>query len=130
MLSLDNVNDDEQLAAWLKRVRKAASSINEAEAASPIEAVEILTEPKLDGVSLALRDAPTLIGKLCVRMPVTGLSDASDRVAVVRSWLPRIWANCAPVILLPTRRWRGTPASKGAAAGPGPKISGTFAPVL
>jgi DNA ligase (NAD+) len=50
MLSLDNVHDEEQLSAWLKRVYKMTE-----ETQSKDEKVLILTEPKLDGVSLSLR---------------------------------------------------------------------------
>jgi DNA ligase (NAD+) len=50
MLSLDNVHDDAQLWAWLKRVRRATEETHAND-----DRVRILTEPKLDGVSLSLR---------------------------------------------------------------------------
>eukprot|EP00980_Cylindrotheca_fusiformis_P029917 scaffold24028_cov152-Cylindrotheca_fusiformis.AAC.8 len=50
MLSLDNVHNDEQLWAWLKRVDRATKEDSE-----NTKTVRILTEPKLDGVSLSLR---------------------------------------------------------------------------
>lgn len=51
MLSLDNVHNDEQLWAWIKRIPKV---LDEWDSSEPMR-VTILTEPKLDGVSLALR---------------------------------------------------------------------------
>jgi NAD-dependent DNA ligase len=54
MLSLDNVHSEEQLLGWLKRVVKAATT-EEIEAEKPPSMVTIVTEPKLDGVSLSLR---------------------------------------------------------------------------
>ncbi len=51
MLSLDNVNNNEQLWAWLKRIPKV---LDEWDAVEPTR-VTIITEPKLDGVSLSLR---------------------------------------------------------------------------
>lgn len=50
MLSLDNVHNDEQLWAWLKRVNRAKEEVDANDSI-----VQILTEPKLDGVSLSLR---------------------------------------------------------------------------
>lgn len=52
MLSLDNVHNDEQLWAWLKRISKA---LNEWDSSTETIKVTIVTEPKLDGVSLSLR---------------------------------------------------------------------------
>ena len=54
MLSLDNVHNEDQLLVWLKRVVKAVEADDELEA-SGSNAVTIVTEPKLDGVSLSLR---------------------------------------------------------------------------
>ena len=54
MLSLDNVHSEEQLLGWLKRVIKTATS-EEMEAEESPSMVTIVTEPKLDGVSLSLR---------------------------------------------------------------------------
>lgn len=51
MLSLDNVHNDEQLWAWLKRIPKV---LDEWDSEEPTR-VTIVTEPKLDGVSLSLR---------------------------------------------------------------------------
>jgi len=53
MLSLDNVHDTAQLLAWLERVRQKMIRGNTA--ATTTTEVPILTEPKLDGVSLSLR---------------------------------------------------------------------------
>jgi len=50
MLSLDNVTTKEQLYAWLERIRKKLVS-----SLSSSQIVTILTEPKLDGLSLSLR---------------------------------------------------------------------------
>jgi DNA ligase (NAD+) len=48
MLSLDNVNNDKELLAWLERVRKKlVASQTKGE-------ITVVTEPKLDGVSLSL----------------------------------------------------------------------------
>ena len=47
MLSLDNIHDTTQLLAWLERIRKKMVS-------TTTRTVTILTEPKLDGVSLNL----------------------------------------------------------------------------
>ena len=52
MLSLDNVHNDDQLQSWLKKVVKATI---EADDDPPSSMVTIVTEPKLDGVSLSLR---------------------------------------------------------------------------
>ena len=51
MLSLDNVHNEEQLWAWLKRVYKAATANDDID----LDFLSIVTEPKLDGVSLSLR---------------------------------------------------------------------------
>jgi DNA ligase (NAD+) len=51
MLSLDNVYNDEQLWAWLKRIPKVLDEVPEGTTTK----VTIYTEPKLDGVSLSLR---------------------------------------------------------------------------
>lgn len=51
MLSLDNVHNDEQLWAWLKRIPKVLDDNLDG---APTK-VTIFTEPKLDGVSLSLR---------------------------------------------------------------------------
>lgn len=48
MLSLDNVQSNDQLKYWLQRVAKKLISSNES-------TLTILTEPKLDGVSLTIR---------------------------------------------------------------------------
>ena len=53
MLSLDNVHNQEQLLAWLRKVVKAVTA--EAEEQEVTSMVTIVTEPKLDGVSLSLR---------------------------------------------------------------------------
>lgn len=60
MLSLDNAHSIQEVLTWLERIRKkvvsSASSIDSA--ISTVDAtVEIVTEPKLDGVSLSLRYA-------------------------------------------------------------------------
>ncbi|KAL3924128.1 MAG: hypothetical protein SGILL_001237 [Bacillariaceae sp.] len=60
MLSLDNAHNDAQLMAWLRRVVKAATelTLEETEASmeeSTIIKATIVTEPKLDGLSLSLR---------------------------------------------------------------------------
>ena len=58
MLSLDNVHTEEQLLGWLKRVVKAAmAEQDEEDKASSSMVTTIVTEPKLDGVSLSLRYA-------------------------------------------------------------------------
>ena len=54
MLSLDNVHNNEQLHAWLKRIRKNVV-VNSAEDYTDDSIITILTEPKLDGLSLSLR---------------------------------------------------------------------------
>lgn len=53
MLSLDNVNNDEELLAWLERVRKKLLSSRMDTDLGETE-ITVLTEPKLDGVSLSL----------------------------------------------------------------------------
>jgi len=53
MLSLDNVHDTAQLLAWLERVRQKITKHHNT--ATEAAQVPILTEPKLDGVSLSLR---------------------------------------------------------------------------
>ena len=61
MLSLDNVFDEDQLRGWLKKVVKAADASQGP--ATPGSRVTIVTEPKLDGVSLSLRyEAPATGG--------------------------------------------------------------------
>ncbi|CAB9518826.1 DNA ligase [Seminavis robusta] len=52
MLSLDNVTTQDQLKAWLERLRKRILAANNSQHPAP---VTILTEPKLDGLSLSLR---------------------------------------------------------------------------
>jgi DNA ligase (NAD+) len=64
MLSLDNVNNDEELLAWLERVRKklVPSSRMDTDTDTDLDlgetdtesTVTVVTEPKLDGVSLSL----------------------------------------------------------------------------
>ena len=54
MLSLDNVHDTDQLVAWLERVRKKLLAEAEGEE-EETTTVTIVTEPKLDGLSLSLR---------------------------------------------------------------------------
>ncbi|KAL3945407.1 MAG: hypothetical protein SGBAC_000540 [Bacillariaceae sp.] len=51
MLSLDNAHDEPQLLSWLNRVSKATVEVLSETNAT----VQILTEPKLDGISLSLR---------------------------------------------------------------------------
>jgi len=53
MLSLDNVYNDEQLWAWLKRIPKVFDE--DLDNPTMQHLVTIYTEPKLDGVSLSLR---------------------------------------------------------------------------
>ena len=53
MLSLDNVNSNEQLLAWLERVAKKLLAANDSD--NNTKTVTIVTEPKLDGLSLSLR---------------------------------------------------------------------------
>ena len=53
MLSLDNVYNDEQLWAWLKRIPKVLDE--DPDGVPTPTKVTIYTEPKLDGVSLSLR---------------------------------------------------------------------------
>jgi DNA ligase (NAD+) len=53
MLSLDNVNNDEELLAWLERVRKKLISTQNDTDRGEME-ITVVTEPKLDGVSLSL----------------------------------------------------------------------------
>ena len=60
MLSLDNVHNTDQLYAWLRRVIKAAMivshEVNDDDTREETTTgVTILTEPKLDGVSLSIR---------------------------------------------------------------------------
>jgi NAD-dependent DNA ligase len=63
MLSLDNALNDDQLYAWLRRVIKAATELHRMEKDVSTQdpskperlQVTIITEPKLDGVSLSLR---------------------------------------------------------------------------
>ncbi|CAJ1944539.1 unnamed protein product [Cylindrotheca closterium] len=59
MLSLDNAHDEPQLLSWLNRVSKATvevmSESGSSSESSDDSTVWILTEPKLDGVSLSLR---------------------------------------------------------------------------
>jgi DNA ligase (NAD+) len=62
MLSLDNVNNDEELLAWLERVRKKVVSSQIDDDNLGESEITIVTEPKLDGVSLCLhykRDTDT-----------------------------------------------------------------------
>ena len=62
MLSLDNVVTREQLDLWLDRVAKAAAKkVSAKEEEDPDESltVTLLTEPKLDGLSLSVRYSPT-----------------------------------------------------------------------
>lgn len=47
MLSLDNIHTEEELADWLKRMKRKLGE--------GVEELEITTEPKLDGLSLSLR---------------------------------------------------------------------------
>jgi len=54
MLSLDNVHDEEQLHGWLRRVVKATNKL-EMNKDHTTTSISILTEPKLDGVSLSVR---------------------------------------------------------------------------
>ena len=56
MLSLDNITTKDQLNAWLERLRKKL--ITESEKKSKLamaKSITILTEPKLDGLSLSIR---------------------------------------------------------------------------
>ena len=53
MLSLDNVYNDDQLWAWLKRIPKVLDE--DPNGVATTTKVTIYTEPKLDGVSLSLR---------------------------------------------------------------------------
>ncbi|KAG7354446.1 NAD-dependent DNA ligase [Nitzschia inconspicua] len=60
MLSLDNAYNDEQLYGWLRRVVKAATELHRMErridqSHPQTLQVTIVTEPKLDGLSLSLR---------------------------------------------------------------------------
>jgi DNA ligase (NAD+) len=66
MLSLDNAHNDAQLMAWLRRVVKAATELQqelqeENDHKDPRVHVTIVTEPKLDGLSLSLRYEATSI---------------------------------------------------------------------
>ena len=54
MLSLDNVHNTEQLKSWLKRIQKNII-ITANTADNNNKNVTILTEPKLDGLSLSIR---------------------------------------------------------------------------
>ena len=58
MLSLDNVHSNEELLAWLERIRNKLRTIEEAEHSTTARTVRIRTEPKLDGLSLSLHYVP------------------------------------------------------------------------
>jgi len=55
MLSLDNAHTTEQLLAWLERVKKKLVVAPPATNGPSSEQLTIVTEPKLDGISLSLR---------------------------------------------------------------------------
>lgn len=54
MLSLQNVHSTPQLLQWLERIRKQLFKFD-GDASSNMDSITIVTEPKLDGLSLSLR---------------------------------------------------------------------------
>eukprot|EP00934_Nitzschia_sp_Nitz4_P001972 Nitzschia sp. Nitz4//scaffold125_size66327//26336//28831//NITZ4_006130-RA/size66327-processed-gene-0.27-mRNA-1//-1//CDS//3329534610//1972//frame0 len=62
MLSLDNVHNHDQLVAWLQRIPKALDRPHEELGDATTRVITLLTEPKLDGLSLSLRYIQTQDG--------------------------------------------------------------------